>query len=79
MPHGTIVDSADAVSRLPRVTHAHAEFNEDVVEVNRGLAAAYRRLLAAGQAAAPALAGGQLSSEPISWDERWARPKQERF
>lgn len=41
VPHGRIVDSADAVDALPRVTDAHLEFNEDVVEVNRGLAAAY--------------------------------------
>lgn len=43
VPHGTIVDSADAVERLPHVTERHREFNEDVVEVNRGLAVAYRK------------------------------------
>ncbi len=43
VPHGRIVDSADAVAQLPLVTHAHAEFNEDVVDVNRGLAVAYNR------------------------------------
>ncbi len=43
VPHGRVVDSADAVEALPLVTHAHAEFNEDVVEVNRGLASAYRK------------------------------------
>lgn len=42
VPHGAIVDSADKASALPNVTEAHLEFNEDVVEVNRGLAAAYR-------------------------------------
>jgi SulP family sulfate permease len=43
VPHGRIVDSADAVAQLPLVSDAHREFNEDVVEVNRGLATAYRR------------------------------------
>jgi sulfate permease, SulP family len=43
VPHGTIVDSAEAVERLPLATEHHREFNEDVVEVNRGLAVAYRR------------------------------------
>jgi sulfate permease, SulP family len=42
VPNGRIVDSADAVDKLPDASHAHAEFNEDVVDVNRGLAAAYR-------------------------------------
>jgi SulP family sulfate permease len=41
VPHGRIVDSADAVDALPHVSEAHKEFNEDVVEVNRGLAVAY--------------------------------------
>ncbi|MBX3227273.1 MAG: hypothetical protein KIT84_34950 [Labilithrix sp.] len=44
VPHGRIVDSADAVAALPPVSEAHAEFNEDVVEVNRGLAVAYHAL-----------------------------------
>lgn len=43
VPHGRIVDSADAVAALPHVSEAHAEFNEDVVEVNRGLAVAYHQ------------------------------------
>lgn len=44
VPHGAIVDSADAVDRLPPASSAQAEFNHDVVEVNRGLAAAYHRV-----------------------------------
>jgi SulP family sulfate permease len=44
VPHGAIVDSADAVDRLPPASEAHSEFNHDVVEVNRGLAAAYHRV-----------------------------------
>lgn len=42
VPNGAIVDTADKVDRLGAATHAHHEFNEDVVEVNRGLAEAYR-------------------------------------
>jgi SulP family sulfate permease len=42
VPHGRIVDTADAVAALPDVSEAQREFNEDVVDVNRGLAAAYR-------------------------------------
>ena len=42
VPHGRIVDSKEAVLGLPLVSEKQLEFNEDVVEVNRGLAAAYR-------------------------------------
>ncbi len=41
VPHGRIIDSQAKVKDLPEATEAHAHFNEDVVEVNRGLAAAY--------------------------------------
>lgn len=41
VPHGRIIDSPAKVKDLPDATEAHAHFNEDVVEVNRGLAAAY--------------------------------------
>jgi SulP family sulfate permease len=58
VPHGTIVDTADKVRALPPVTEGHRHFAEDVVEVNRGLAAAYReheRLPARAAGAAPKL------------------------
>lgn len=42
IPHGRIVDSQVVVDTLPLVSEQQMEFNEDVVEVNRGLAAAYR-------------------------------------
>jgi sulfate permease, SulP family len=42
VPHGAIIDSAAKVALLPNATASHAHFNEDVVDVNRGLAAAYR-------------------------------------
>jgi sulfate permease, SulP family len=43
IPHGAIIDSADKVALLGEATAAHSHFNDDVVEVNRGLAAAYRQ------------------------------------
>ena len=43
VPHGSIVDTAEKVAALPPVSEAQHEFNEDVVEVNRGLAEAYHR------------------------------------
>lgn len=42
VPNGAIVDTAEAVLRLPHATEMHAAFSEDVVQVNRGLVAAYR-------------------------------------
>lgn len=42
VPHGQIIDSPAKVKALPDATEAHRHFNEDVVEVNRGLAAAYQ-------------------------------------
>jgi len=43
VPSGWVVDSPDKVKQLPDVEHAHAHFNEDVVQVNRGLVMAYSR------------------------------------
>ena len=79
VPHGTIVDSRDKVDALPPVDDAQRHFNEDVVDVNRGLAAAYRRLLEAGQAPPRDAGAGMAAGEPSPWDERWARPSCERF
>jgi sulfate permease, SulP family len=76
VPHGTIVDTQDKADALPLATEAHRHFNEDVVDVNRGLAAAYRRLVVAGHPP-PRLASGL--DEPATWDERWARPSNDRF
>ncbi len=72
VPHGAIVDSADAVERLPDAEHSHHEFNEDVVEVNRGLALAYQA--AGGEIAAAPSANSASPSRPTtvhSWDEAW--------
>lgn len=43
VPSGWVVDSPEKVKQLPPVEHAHAHFNEDVVQVNRGLVMAYSR------------------------------------
>jgi SulP family sulfate permease len=43
VPNGWIVDSPEKVRQLPDVEDAHAHFNEDVVQVNRGLVVAYAR------------------------------------
>jgi sulfate permease, SulP family len=43
VPNGWIVDSPEKVRELPDVEHAHTHFNDDVVQVNRGLVVAYSR------------------------------------
>ncbi len=43
VPHGMVVDSYDKVELLPKVTDAHLHFNDDVVEVNKGLVKAYKK------------------------------------
>lgn len=43
VPHGMVVDSLDKVDSLPQVTDAHLNFNEDVVDVNKGLVSAYKK------------------------------------
>ncbi|HYO53001.1 SulP family inorganic anion transporter [Archangium sp.] len=57
VPHGSIVDTAEKAERLPPVSEAHREFNEDVVDVNRGLAAAYRAQVGGGRGPAHARMG----------------------
>ena len=76
VPHGAIIDTQDKADALGLATDAHRHFNEDVVDVNRGLAAAYRRLLDAGHSP-PRLTSS--AGEPSTWDERWARPSNDRF
>jgi SulP family sulfate permease len=82
VPHGRIVDSADAVDALPLVTEMHKEFNEDVVEVNRGLAVAYHRHTREGEDAV-ALARRRTDEDLVEapiWDVRWSRSaSKERF
>lgn len=71
VPHGRIVDSADTVDALPLVSDAHKEFNEDVVEVNRGLAVAYH----AHDRERDEVEGERVDDghrTPPAWDLRWA-------
>ena len=82
VPHGRIVDSADAVDALPHVSEAQAEFNEDVVKVNRGLAVAYHRHAREGELAV-ALArrsnDPDVAAAPV-WGAKWAvSSSKERF
>lgn len=44
VPHGAIIDSPEKVRMLSKVTALHQHFNEDVVEVNKGLIEAYKEL-----------------------------------
>jgi SulP family sulfate permease len=67
VPNGAIVDTSDKVARLAPVADAHRHFNADVVEVNRGLAAAYREHTQRG-----GLPGGPVLR--ISEQEQWAPP-----
>ncbi|MDP3151190.1 MAG: SulP family inorganic anion transporter [Archangium sp.] len=76
VPHGAIIDTQDKADALAPASDAQHHFNEDVVDVNRGLAAAYRRLLDAGH---PAPKLNSNAGDPSSWDERWARPSNDRF
>lgn len=76
VPHGSIIDTQDKADALPFATEAHRHFNEDVVDVNRGLAAAYRRLVSAGH---PPPRLGSAGDDLAIWDERWARPSNDRF
>lgn len=77
VPHGSIIDSQDQVDNLPAVDETQRHFNEDVVEVNRGLAAAYRAVHAG-----PNVVGGTASraAAPATryafWDERLAVSRQ---
>ncbi len=42
VPHGMLVDTQEKAQSLPESDHSKRHFNEDVVEVNRGLAEAYK-------------------------------------
>ena len=82
VPHGRIVDTADAVDALPLVNEVHKEFNEDVVEVNRGLAVAYHRHTREGEQALAAVRRSldpDVAEAPV-WDVRWpVSSSKERF
>ena len=69
VPHGAIIDTADAVERLSLVSDVHREFTEDVVEVNRGLVAAYREHEEGPAAVRPRAT--EVERRGPSWDQRW--------
>ncbi|MBL8912985.1 MAG: hypothetical protein JNM17_19985 [Archangium sp.] len=70
VPAGMVCDTQAKADALPMATDAQHHFNEDVVDVNRGLAAAYRRLVEAGHTPRLAATPG---GEPAPWDEQWSR------
>lgn len=72
VPHGRIVDTADAVDSLPHVSAAHKEFNEDVVEVNRGLAVAYHARDREDREDLEAAVKKASSVAASTWEERWS-------
>lgn len=74
VPHGTIVSTQDVADALPLAGEAQHEFNEDVVDVNRGLAVAYQT---ADQRLRAALADVRLQLESPTvrpWEPAWTRP-----
>jgi sulfate permease, SulP family len=82
VPHGRIVDTADAVDLLPPASEAHAHFNEDVVEVNRGLALAYHSHTREGtdRNASEGRRANPDHADVPAWDVRWSRSSsKERF
>lgn len=44
VPHGSVIDTQAKANALAETTEKHHEFNEDVVEVNRGLSLAYQEV-----------------------------------
>ncbi|MGH6830885.1 MAG: hypothetical protein ACREDG_06995, partial [Methylocella sp.] len=42
VPHGAVIEKQIDADSLPEASEAHRHFNDDVVDVNRGLARAYR-------------------------------------
>jgi sulfate permease, SulP family len=74
VPAGSVIDSQAKADVLPPATDAHRHFNEDVVDVNRGLAAAYRRLIEHNQ-----LPPKSHLNEIPTFDERWTRAERNQF
>ena len=72
VPHGTIVDTNEAAKALPAVSHMHTEFNEDVVDVNRGLADAYHQVEAPARVRIGRPWDDAPRAAPAPWDPAWA-------
>lgn len=77
VPHGSIVDTAEKAERLPPVSAAQSEFNEDVVDVNRGLAVAYR--LNDGEVRQSTRPLMTAAPEALAGRTNWRRSGNERF
>ena len=77
VPHGMIVDSAEKVAALPDSTEKHHEFNEDVVDVNRGLAGAYH-VGERGEHPKRAVREAPRGGAAV-WEEAWAPSSGTRF
>jgi SulP family sulfate permease len=75
VPHGSIIDSQQKVDALPLADEAQRHFNEDVVDVNRGLAAAYRAAMVRGVGGAPRAT--EAATRP--WEPAWRRARAARF
>lgn len=65
---GSIVDTPEKAANLPPAEASHRHFNEDVVEVNRGLAAAYRESAPRHR---PSIAAREID---VSEHDGWAPP-----
>ncbi|MSP59540.1 MAG: hypothetical protein EXR72_04210 [Myxococcales bacterium] len=71
VPPNVVIDNASAVKGLADASEAQKEFNEDVVEVNRGLAAAYQEhhhpvVLRAGP---PSALPAALQGHEVGWEQ----------
>jgi SulP family sulfate permease len=76
VPHGRIIDSQAKVKDLPDSTEAHMHFNEDVVEVNRGLAAAYLHTHGNGHGTGkPSVARPRISLPRVAREAGWDAPR----
>jgi len=74
VPTGMIVDTKEKAEALAPVTAANSHFNADVVEVNRGLAAAYREN---APREAPAMLAVHRPRDEGNWDP--PNPLNDRF
>lgn len=66
VPNGWIVDTPEKVRELPDVEDAHSHFNEDVVQVNRGLVVAYSRNTVPELNPEPSASRAEPDSNPTS-------------
>ena len=72
VPPGMIIDTQDKADALGAATEAHGELNADVVDVNRGLAAAYREQH--GRDAPRSRGGAEPTPAPSTLHSAWGPP-----